>query len=91
MIRTLVMVCMAASAFASPGHAQGQQQFPPFMDMRGTPQDQRDCQPDAVRLCRHVLDRNDSMVVLQCFLQNRERLSAPCRGVLQKYGQLPRY
>lgn len=63
--------------------------FPPFLDMRGTPQDQRDCRPDAIRLCRHVLDRNDSMIVLQCFLQNRTRLSAPCRGVLRKYGQLP--
>jgi hypothetical protein len=28
------------------------------------------------------------MVVLQCFLQNRTKLSAPCRAVLQKYGQL---
>jgi hypothetical protein len=37
-----------------------------------------------------VLDRNDSMVVLQCFLQNQDKLSTPCRRVLQKYGQLPR-
>jgi hypothetical protein len=88
MTRYLLIVFMAASAFASPGYAQGAP--PPFMDMRGTPQDQRDCRPDAVRLCRHVLDRNDSMIVLQCFLQNREKLSGPCRRVLQKYGQLPR-
>ena len=87
MIRTFVLVCAAMSAFASSAYAQG---APPFMDMRGTPEDQRDCRPDAVRLCRHVLDRNDSMVVLQCFLQNQDRLSTPCRRVLQKYGQLPR-
>lgn len=89
MTRHLLLVFIAASAFASPGYTQGQQPFPPFMDMRGTPEDQAACRPDAVRLCRHVLDRNDSMVVLQCFLQNRERLSPPCRGVLVKYGQLP--
>jgi hypothetical protein len=36
-----------------------------------------------------VLDQNDSMIVLQCFLQNQASLSVPCRRVLQKYGQLP--
>jgi hypothetical protein len=90
MARYLVLVFMAASAFASPGYTQGTLPFfPPFMDMRGTPEDQAACRPDAIRLCRHVLGQNDSMVVLQCFLQNRTRLSAPCRGVLIKYGQLP--
>jgi hypothetical protein len=88
MIRTFVLVCAALSAVASSAYAQGAP--PPFMDMRGTPEDQRDCRPDAIRLCRHVLDRNDSMVVLQCFLQNQDKLSTPCRRVLQKYGQLPR-
>ena len=88
MIRTFVLVCAALSVFASSGYAQGAP--PPFMDMRGTPEDQRDCRPDAIRLCRHVLDRNDSMVVLQCFLQNQDKLSTPCRRVLEKYGQLPR-
>jgi hypothetical protein len=82
MARYLFLVFVAVSAFASPGHAQ-------FMDMRGTPEDQRACRTDAVRLCRHVLDRNDSMIVLQCFLANQTKLSKPCRGVLIKYGQLP--
>jgi hypothetical protein len=87
MIRTFVLVCAVLSVFESSAYPQG---APPFMDMRGTPEDQRDCRPDAIRLCRHVLDRNDSMVVLQCFLQNQDKLSTPCRRVLQKYGQLPR-
>jgi hypothetical protein len=89
MARTLVIVLIAVSAYASPGATQGAPPFPPFMDMRGTPEDQAACRPDAIRLCRHVLDRNDSMIVLQCFLQNQTRLSASCRGVLVKYGQLP--
>jgi hypothetical protein len=90
MARLLLLVLLALTAFASPGRTQGPPPFfPPFMDMKGTPEDQRACRPDAVKLCRHVLDQNDSMVVLQCFLANRTKLSAPCRGVLQKYGQLP--
>jgi len=85
----LPLICLALSAFASPAYTQGPPPFPPFLDMRGTPEDQRACRPDAVKLCRHVLEQNDSMIVLQCFLQNQQRLSVPCRGVLQKYGQLP--
>jgi hypothetical protein len=85
MARCLALAFVAVSAFSSPGHTQGL----PFLDMRGTPEDQRACSPDAVRLCRHLLDRNDSMVVLQCFLANRTKLSAPCRAVLVKYNQLP--
>jgi hypothetical protein len=88
MARSLLLILVAVSAFAAPGYTQGLP-FPPFMDMRGTPEDQRACGPDAVRLCRQVLDRNDSMVVLQCFVANHTKLSAPCRAVLVKYNQLP--
>jgi hypothetical protein len=90
MARYLVLTALALAAYISPGYTQGPPPFfPPFMDMRGTPEDQRACRPDAIKLCRNVLDQNDSMVVLQCFLANRTKLTAPCRGVLQKYGQLP--
>lgn len=89
MARSLLLA-LSLLALAAPASAQGvPPPFPPFIDMRGTPEDQRACRPDAVRLCKHVLDRNDSMVVLQCFLQNQAKLSAPCRGVLRNYGQLP--
>jgi hypothetical protein len=81
MARLRLIICFWA--LASPALAQE-----PFGDMKGTPEDQRACRTDAVRLCKHLLDQNDSMVVLQCFLQNQRRLTAPCRGVLQKYGQL---
>jgi hypothetical protein len=90
MVRYLLLIFVALTAFAAPGYTQGPPPFfPPFMDMRGTPEDQRACRQDAIKLCRNVLDQNDSMVVLQCFLANRTKLSAPCRGVLVKYGQLP--
>jgi hypothetical protein len=59
--------------------------IPPFIDTRGTPEDQRACTPDARRLCREVIESD--MAVLQCFQRQRERLSPACRAVLQKYGQ----
>jgi hypothetical protein len=84
----LLLVSAALTAFASPVSAQGAPPFfPPFLDMRGTPEDQAACRSDAVKLCRHVLDRNDSMIVLQCFQSQRAKLSRPCAAVLQKYGQ----
>jgi hypothetical protein len=89
MIRPLALLALALAASASIAHAQGPFPFPPFIDMRGTPEDQRACRPDAVRLCRHLLEQNDSMIVLQCFLANQIRLSPPCRAVLVKYNQLP--
>jgi len=71
----------------SVAHAQASPPLPipPFLDMRGTPEDQRACHGDAVRLCRDVLESD--MAVLQCFQRQRERLSPACRAVLQKYGR----
>jgi hypothetical protein len=89
MIRSLALSALLLAAFSSAAPAQGPLPFPPFMDMKGTPEDQRACRPDAVRLCRHVLELNDSTIVLQCFLAQRAKLSAPCRAVLVKYNQLP--
>jgi hypothetical protein len=88
--RFLLLSVSLLVVLASPVLAQSGAPAPitPIMDMRGTPEDQRACRPDAVRFCRHLLSQNDSMQVLQCFLANRTKLSAPCRGVLQKYGQL---
>jgi hypothetical protein len=89
MIRPLALFVVVLAASSSAAQAQAPFPFPPFMDMRGTPEDQRACRPDAVRLCRHLLEQNDSMIVLQCFLANQVKLSPPCRAVLVKYNQLP--
>ena len=89
MIRSLALLAAVLAASASAAQAQAPFPFPPFLDMRGTPEDQRACRPDAVRLCRHLLEQNDSMIVLQCFLANQSKLSPPCRAVLVKYNQLP--
>ena len=50
-----------------------------------TPQDERDCRSDAVRLCRPVL--GDQMAVLACFQRHRSKLTRRCQAVLRKYGQ----
>jgi hypothetical protein len=89
MIRSLALLAVVLAASSSAAQAQAPFPFPPFLDMRGTPDDQRACRPDAVRLCRHLLEQNDSMIVLQCFLANQSKLSPPCRAVLVKYNQLP--
>jgi hypothetical protein len=89
MIRSIALLVLVLTASLPARAQQGPPPFPLFMDMRGTPEDQRACRPDAVRLCRHLLEQNDSMIVLQCFLANQAKLSPPCRGVLVKYNQLP--
>jgi hypothetical protein len=52
---------------------------------RGTPDDQKACERDAVKYCRRVL--GDDMAVLSCFQQNRRKLHPACDAVLRKYGQ----
>jgi hypothetical protein len=45
------------------------------------------CGPDANRLCKHVLEQGD-MVMLKCFQNRRTKLSPSCRAFLTKVGQL---
>jgi hypothetical protein len=75
----LLLAFLLTSSYA---HAQAP--FPSPFDTRGTPEDQRACNKDAVKLCRKFM--NDDMAVLRCFQSQREKLSKPCRAVLAKYG-----
>jgi hypothetical protein len=45
------------------------------------------CGPDATRLCKHVLDQGD-MVMLKCFKNRAAKLAPRCRAFLKKVGQL---
>ena len=85
MRRFLPLLAASLMACAAPALAQGGR--PPGGGM-GTPEDQRACQPDAVKLCRHTLEQNDPMVTLGCFKLKARQLSPACRAVLQNYGQL---
>lgn len=69
-----VGIVLAAS---SPAYAQD--------DIRA--QGAKACGPDANRLCKHVLDQGD-MVMLKCFQNRRTKLSRTCHAFLKKVGQL---
>jgi hypothetical protein len=86
MARTLVLLTiLMVSAFA-PAQAQNAPfPLPPFLTPRGTPEDQRNCRPDAVRLCKDIMDNDDA--TLRCFQAHRAKLSPACLGVLEKYGK----
>ncbi|MFL6575641.1 MAG: hypothetical protein ACJ8MR_03445 [Povalibacter sp.] len=45
------------------------------------------CGPDANRLCKHVLEQGD-MVMLKCFQNRATKLAPSCRNFLIKVGKL---
>ena len=65
------------SSATAPSHAQD--------DLRA--RGDRACKGDANRLCQHSFSGGD-MAILQCFQQNRTKLSRPCRQFLIEIGQL---
>ncbi len=87
MARSLLLLAILMVSSISPSLAQQNPPFPlpPFLTPRGTPEDQRNCREDAVKLCKEVAGNDDE--VLRCFQANRVRLSPGCRGVLEKYGR----
>ena len=86
MARSLFLLALLMAASAAPAQAQNAPMpLPPFLTPRGTPEDQRACRPDAVRLCKEVIDNDDQ--VLSCFQARRRELSPPCLAVLEKYGK----
>lgn len=50
-----------------------------------TKQEQDACSKDAVKFCRPLLNQGD-LTVLGCLQQNRMKLRAVCKAVLQKNG-----
>ena len=60
-----------------PAHAQDDQRA------RGD----KACNSDAKKLCSKFFGQGD-MVILQCFQDNRTRLSSPCKKFLTEVGQL---
>ena len=91
MTRSLVLLAILVVSGITPSHAQipGSTNpplpLPPFLTPRGTPEDQRNCRPDAARLCKEVMEYDDA--VLRCFQARRQLLSPACQAVLAKYGR----
>jgi hypothetical protein len=52
----------------------------------GTPDEQKACNRDVQRHCRHLIDQGD-FTILACLQQNRPKLSAACEQVLRNHGQ----
>jgi hypothetical protein len=73
----LVAATAAASpaAYAQDGRMEGH---------KGTPEQQRACQPDALRLCRGI---HDDEAVYQCLTKNAARLRSACRDVIEGGGR----
>jgi Cysteine rich repeat len=97
MIRSAALVLAGSLMLsATAAFAQGPPPLPfpplplplPFPNFQGTPEDQKACRPDVVKMCKDAASTEDSSRVLACLQANRARLSAPCHGVLVKYGQL---
>jgi hypothetical protein len=93
MIRTTALVLVASLVSASASFAQGLPPLPlplplPFPNFEGTPEEQRACRPDVMKMCKEYLGQSDNGVVLRCLQANKVRLSAPCHGVLAHYGQI---
>jgi hypothetical protein len=91
MIRCTALALVVSLSSASASFAEGLPPLPlplPFPNFQGTPEEQRACRPDVVKLCKEMLGQNDNTVVLRCLQANKVRLSGPCHGVLAHYGQI---
>jgi hypothetical protein len=94
MIRCAALVLAGTLLVAGASFAQGPPPLPlpplplPFPNFQGTPEEQRACRPDVMKMCKDHLGQNDNTVVLRCLQANKVRLSAPCHGVLAHYGQI---
>jgi hypothetical protein len=89
MLRTTAIALIAFLLPVMPSLAQPLP-FPPLplplpLPTDGTPEDRAACEGDVRAYCQAAIP--DTMRVLGCLQQNRQRISPACRGVLQKYGQ----
>lgn len=88
---TLLLV-LVLSTQSAPGFAQDKPFFPlplPFPNFDGTPEEQRACRPDVVRLCPETVSntaQTDTNRVLACLQANRTKLKPACRQVLESHG-----
>ena len=74
---------LSTSAFAADDKKlPGPQPFNPF---QGTPEEQAACAPDATRFCKDAIP--DTLRVLSCLQDSRQRIRKVCLKVLEDHGQ----
>lgn len=56
--------------------------LPAFAQSQATPAERAACQQDAFKFCNHAIPNRDR--VRACLVQNMRRISALCRGVLER-------
>jgi hypothetical protein len=91
MIRSAALILVGSLLSASAAFGQGPPPLPlplPFPNFQGTPEEQRACRPDVVKMCKEVLGQNDNTIVLRCLQANKVKLSTSCHAVLAHYGQI---
>jgi hypothetical protein len=92
MIRSAALLLAASLVCASVSLAQGPPlplPLPlPFPNFQGTPEEQRACRPDVMKMCKDYLGQNDNSRVLGCLQAHKLRLSTACHAVLAHYGQI---
>jgi hypothetical protein len=94
MIRQTMLLILLLASYAAPAFAQEPKPFfplpmlLPFPNFDGTPEEQKACRPDVVRLCPDtVQDANpDPQRILACLQRNRPGLKPACRSVLANRG-----
>jgi hypothetical protein len=90
MIRNaMLLITLLLAAHSAPAFAEDKPFIPlPLPSFDGTPEEQKACRPDVVRLCSDtVQDQHpDQQRILACLQRNRAGLKQPCRTVLQNHG-----
>jgi hypothetical protein len=57
----------------------------PFNPFQGTPEEQAACAPDATKFCKDAIP--DTLRVLACLQENRQKIRKVCLKVLEDHGQ----
>jgi hypothetical protein len=85
---TPIVVALSLTLGAVPALAQNSGNsvvLPGGTVIDGTPAEQAACAGDAHRYCKDEIP--DNFRVLQCLKSEREKISKPCRAVLETHGQ----
>lgn len=76
MIRYVFFLFVAVTAVSSVGYAQERR----AAGHKGTPEQQRACREDALRMCRGI---HDDDAIYACLKANSARLRSACREVIE--------